>query len=135
MDNKYAYDEWAEYAFNDYDTANLMYNEHWTNKELIICYHCQQSAEKYLKAYIVYHDINIEKTHDLIGLLNTCISIDKTFNTLVEACDYLTPFAIQVRYPFNSFSIGDYEQKKAIKNAKEIMEFVIKKVGEKDISD
>ncbi len=28
-------------------------------------YHCQQAAEKALKAFLTYHDIVFEKTHDL----------------------------------------------------------------------
>ena len=32
----------------------------------IICYHCQQAAEKYLKGFLVSKYIPFEKTHDLL---------------------------------------------------------------------
>lgn len=31
----------------------------------ISCYHCQQSAEKYLKGYLVLYGKNPPRTHDL----------------------------------------------------------------------
>lgn len=36
----------------------------------IICYHCQQSAEKYLKGFLVLHGMSPPKTHDLNQLQN-----------------------------------------------------------------
>ncbi|HEY2726586.1 MAG TPA: HEPN domain-containing protein, partial [Parafilimonas sp.] len=37
------------------------------------CFHAQQAAEKYLKAYLVSKQIHFPKTHDLQSLLNLCI--------------------------------------------------------------
>jgi HEPN domain-containing protein len=34
----------------------------------IIAFHCQQTIEKYLKAYLIEKDIPLVKTHDLIKL-------------------------------------------------------------------
>jgi hypothetical protein len=39
-------------------------------------YHCQQAAEKAIKAYLVYHDVRFEKTHDLDVLLSQAVEID-----------------------------------------------------------
>jgi len=38
---------------------------------VIICYHCQQSGEKYLKGYLVLKDVEPPKTHDLRVLVLT----------------------------------------------------------------
>ncbi|MBN2050303.1 MAG: HEPN domain-containing protein [Spirochaetales bacterium] len=35
----------------------------------IICFHCQQAAEKALKAYLAYNEIRPPKTHDLDELI------------------------------------------------------------------
>jgi len=32
-------------------------------------YHCQQSAEKALKSFLIYHDIRFGKTHNILYLL------------------------------------------------------------------
>jgi HEPN domain-containing protein len=31
-----------------------------------VCFHAQQTAEKYLKAYLLFHDCEIPKTHVLM---------------------------------------------------------------------
>ena len=38
-------------------------------------YHCQQAVEKALKAFLTYHDIVFEKTHDLTELLELSITL------------------------------------------------------------
>ena len=35
----------------------------------LICFHCQQSAEKYLKAFLQEHRVVFPRTHSLIELL------------------------------------------------------------------
>jgi HEPN domain-containing protein len=41
-----------------------------------ICYHAQQAVEKFLKAYLVFQNIDFPKTHDLDFLLLECKKID-----------------------------------------------------------
>ena len=45
----------------------------------IICYHCEQSAEKYLKGYLIRNENKLERTHDLVMLNNKCKKIDEDF--------------------------------------------------------
>ena len=54
-----------------------------------ICFHAQQAAEKYLKAYLVFKDIEPEKTHKIEKLVLTCMTLDAAFSTLKNA-DILT---------------------------------------------
>ena len=37
-----------------------------------ICFHAQQAVEKFLKAFLVFHNIDFPKTHDLDFLLLEC---------------------------------------------------------------
>lgn len=37
-----------------------------------ICFHAQQAVEKFLKAFLVFHDVDFPKTHDLDFLLLEC---------------------------------------------------------------
>ena len=48
-----------------------------------ICFHAQQAVEKYLKAFLIYHDIDFPRTHDLDYLLLECQKIDKSHLTLI----------------------------------------------------
>jgi HEPN domain-containing protein len=34
-----------------------------------VCFHAQQCAEKYLKAFLCFHSVPVRKTHDLLDLL------------------------------------------------------------------
>jgi HEPN domain-containing protein len=43
------------------------------------CFHCQQTVEKYLKAYLLYQGKDIKKTHNLIFLREQCADFDSDF--------------------------------------------------------
>jgi HEPN domain-containing protein len=62
-------------------------------------YHCQQAAEKALKAFLVLHEVQFSKIHLLLPLVEQCIDIDPDFAQLREAAETLTPFATVFRYP------------------------------------
>jgi HEPN domain-containing protein len=66
-----------------------------------ICFHLQQSAEKFLKAYIISNNLGFEKTHDLRLLLQRCCVRDNAFVSLKSSCDYLNAFYIHSRYPMD----------------------------------
>ena len=67
----------------------------------IICYHCEQAAEKLLKAVLVAADVEPPKTHDLIQLCKKCTELDEEYEALADACIELSPYGVQVRYPSN----------------------------------
>jgi len=72
-----------------------------------ICFHAQQAVEKFLKAFLVYHDIDFPRTHDLDFLLLECKKInDKTFDIDLGS---LTDFGMSIRYP-DDFYIPDKGQ-------------------------
>jgi HEPN domain-containing protein len=66
-----------------------------------ICFHAQQAVEKFLKAFLIFHDIDFPKTHDLEFLLTECQKINKSdFNFDFGS---LTDFGVSVRYPDDFF--------------------------------
>ena len=66
----------------------------------IICYHCQQSAEKYLKGFLALRGEEIQKTHDLTRLNKGCQKYDKDFKQIEDDLLMLTDYAVNIRYPF-----------------------------------
>jgi len=64
-----------------------------------ICFHFQQAAEKYLKAYVVANELEFIKIHDLPLLLKICSSKDSSLDILRDACEYLNAFYVETRYP------------------------------------
>lgn len=65
-------------------------------------YHCQQAAEKALKAVLASSGEAIPKTHDLRVLIGRCVAIETSLEALRDACDELTPYATEFRYPTSS---------------------------------
>ncbi|WP_018250396.1 HEPN domain-containing protein [Orenia marismortui] len=87
-------------------------------------YHTQQTAEKALKAFIVYKTKSFTKTHDLRKLVMVAANIDQDFNQLLDYAEELTPYAVEFRYP-TEYPEPDKEMLiEAIQMAEEIFEFV-----------
>ena len=62
-------------------------------------FHCQQTAEKALKAFLTFHDQPFRKTHDLASLARQCADIDSALAPLVDRLDHLSEYAWAYRYP------------------------------------
>jgi HEPN domain-containing protein len=93
-------------------------------------YHCQQSAEKSLKGYLVFKKHEILKTHDLIKLTKLCTELDQRFAKLYETVEHLNPFSSKFRYPSEEDIPDLAEAQLTIKHAQSILSFVIKKIEE-----
>ena len=90
-----------------------------------ICFHSQQAVEKFLKAFLIYHDIDFPKTHDLDYLLQECQKIDKaSFEIDLKS---LTDYGVSIRYPDDFYIPGVNETKEYHAIAKEI-KFLIKRL-------
>ncbi|NCC61352.1 MAG: HEPN domain-containing protein [Verrucomicrobiae bacterium] len=62
-------------------------------------FHCQQAAEKAMKAFLTAHDISFRKTHDLDELAAACEKIDTSLKESLNPARDLTVFAWAFRYP------------------------------------
>jgi HEPN domain-containing protein len=89
----------------------------------IICFHCQQAAEKALKAFLAYHGTSIQKTHDLTNLNELCVAHDEEITALAEHCIALNDYAVVIRYPENSH-IEVEDAQKALADADGILCFI-----------
>ncbi|MBI5879269.1 MAG: HEPN domain-containing protein [Chloroflexi bacterium] len=59
----------------------------------------QQTAEKYLKGYLLAHGWNLRRTHDLEILVQDAIARDQEFDRFLIACQRITEYYIESRYP------------------------------------
>ena len=96
---KQATREWVKKAEEDYLAALALSRRRKTPLHNTVCFHCQQCAEKYLKARIEEAGIRIPKTHDLEVLLNALLPIEPLWAALRKALQNLTDFAVDFRYP------------------------------------
>ncbi|MBY0504297.1 MAG: HEPN domain-containing protein [Bryobacteraceae bacterium] len=81
---------------DDLNAARILTAGHLDEPAL---YHCQQSGEKTLKAFLTWHQTPFRKTHSLKELGESCAQIDPTLEALAVAAHALTDFAWKTRYP------------------------------------
>lgn len=81
-----------------------------------VCFHCQQSAEKYLKARLEEAGIVSPKTHDLERLLALAVTVEPLWSALRPALKRLTDYAVDFRYPGDDAT--HHEAKAAVADCK-----------------
>ena len=121
--------EWICYAQTDYDCARKMADMFHPIPIEIVCYHCQQSAEKILKAYVIAKEKTLTKTHDLNILLEQCKRYLPEFDKYAKACITLTAYIAITRYP-PKIEITEQHMKLALKDTLDILEFTKSKLVE-----
>ena len=93
--------EWVRKAEADHRGARTLDGKKPPVHDLV-CFHCQQCAEKYLKALLEELGLAVAKTHDLDKLLSTLRSHHPSLRSLRRGLRFLTEFAVDTRYPGNS---------------------------------
>ena len=88
--------QWLLKAEEDLLVANTLIAHDFSAKASI-CFHCQQAAEKYLKAFLIAHDKEFPKTHSIEYLLAACSTIDEAFKQVDPV--NLSDFGVGARYP------------------------------------
>ena len=126
------YELWMRYAQADYDLVSHIYFGDYYPKPLeIICYHCQQAAEKAVKVLIACFggQGGMPKLHDIQFLLTQIKNIVKRelgveiTEELLDKAAELTKYGVAPRYPNEIFS-DDAMSGKAVSDAESIMQWV-----------
>ena len=91
-------------------------------------FHCQQVAEKALKAYLTWRDVPFEKTHSLVALVAKCLEWDSAFEELRTAAITLTPYAVASRYPGDLPDLTEAEAQEALALARQVWDFVLRRM-------
>ncbi|MBS6721813.1 MAG: HEPN domain-containing protein [Clostridiales bacterium] len=114
--------KWMYMARQDYGVSQHLFNTYYPKPLEIICYHCQQAAEKSIKAVILAQGApgGMPKSHDLSFLLNQIknyVVIDEKY---YDYADILNPYGVVVRYP-SELNLVERNAEKAIEYAGEII--------------
>lgn len=132
LDQMEEYKEWLTFARTDFESAKYLEGAPFYPRPLnVICYHCQQAAEKAVKALIVYFGSQggMPKVHDISFLLNQIknivqqrkgIEID---HSLLVMADSLSKYGVAPRYP-NEIEVDEYQVKKALSDSETILNWV-----------
>ena len=117
---------WLVKAWRDLETARRAATGEPAFYDIAV-YHCQQAAEKAVKAFLVHHGKPYEKTHDIEVLADLAGEIDPSFSKLADAADALTPYATRFRYPNSTFAVEPQpaEYREAMQHAEMIYNFVL----------
>ncbi|HET6387635.1 MAG TPA: HEPN domain-containing protein [Armatimonadota bacterium] len=112
-----AQNEWVEKAEADFKGASGLHRRADKLPDLV-CYHCQQSVEKYLKAYLAAHGEPPPMSHDLRQLLRLCARFSVPLAALMPDASLLNPYGILIRYP--GFSATQSDARDAIRACRRI---------------
>ena len=121
--------EWLRYSNMDIDAAEQLYSLQQNPRHRpieIILYHCQQGAEKALKAFMVQNGKFPPKTHELQELRLICLQWNSKFENsrIIKHCAYLDPFSVVIRYPKHNISFDSAQAFRGLNSAKRIFNFV-----------
>ena len=99
--------EWIEKAEADYKSAVALRRRRKEPLPDIVCYHCQQCVEKYLKAYLIAQGSTPPRIHDLEDLLNLCALYNATLTARLPLVHVLNPYGVLIRYPGMTATVAE----------------------------
>ncbi len=108
--------EWIAKAEEDFGVATTLARPRKRPLWAPVCFHAQQSVEKYLKARLNEASLPVHKTHDLEQLLNQVLAVEPLWAAFRPALKTLTDAAVLPRYPGNVFTKA--EAQRALKTSK-----------------
>ena len=96
-----------------------------------ICFLSQSSAEKFIKGFLIAQGWALEKTHDILELLEFCADYDSVLGAMVVEGATLNEYIAAGRYPGDiAFEdIGQLEAEAALAAAQTIRARVIELLG------
>ena len=133
---------WLSYADDD---LRLAKNTLETMKDgcpyRLVAYHAQQCAEKCLKAYLVFHNIDFPYSHDISRLLELCAE-KASWTGKVQDAEELSMYAISARYPEDGEEVTEEDARRAMAIAEDVRQVVRKalldegvRIGDSDKPD
>lgn len=94
------------------------------------CFHSQQAAEKYLKAYLTQRQVEFPKTHSIREILDLVRTVDEELADTLLPAAALTPYGVEVRYPEDVPEPSQQETEEALMSARKVADAVTSRLGE-----
>jgi HEPN domain-containing protein len=110
--------EWINKAEDDFHVAEMSYRARRHPSYDAAVFHCQQCAEKYLKARLEEAGIAFLRTHDLLVLHQRALTVEPSWIVLQPFLIFLSPYAVAYRYP--GMSATRLDARGALKNCREV---------------
>lgn len=122
--------EWIAKVEGDYATAGRELRARRRPNYDAVCFHAQQTAEKYLKAFLQENGADFPKTHSLIELLQLALPLDASFELQRDLLIRLERYAVRYRYPGESADLD--EARAAFRSAQAMRRFVRQRLEAKE---
>lgn len=116
--------QWLLKAEEDLNAAKslLTYGETFLST---ICFHSQQAAEKYLKAFLTRHQVEFPRTHDIGELLDLIDPIDENLSGSLREVVTLTGYSVTIRYPSDFPSVTVSDAHRAVRLAERVRQSIL----------
>ncbi|MCT4612135.1 MAG: HEPN domain-containing protein [Clostridia bacterium] len=117
------YVEWFEMARRDMRSAKILFEHDGDNAA--ICFHLQQSTEKYLKGYLIYQERRLQEGHSLLRLCKKAKTYKNEFKDFERDMMFLNSYYIETRYPAEEALKIDVEDvEECFRITQDIMKFI-----------
>jgi len=113
---------WLKKATQDLEVSLLLMKEEWEDYSTC-AFHAQQTAEKFIKAYLVKHQIEFRKTHSLGELIELVEQSDDSLAAHLRFSVWLMDFAVEFRYPGELF-VAKETAERAIADARKVKDVI-----------
>ncbi len=99
------YFEWMEYASEDLDVAVRLAQDGICNNAA--GFHCQQTIEKAIKAYLIFVSGQTVDGHNLSWLVRKACKFNSSFNRFISETAMLNRYYVECRYPSDNWETPD----------------------------
>lgn len=94
--------EWVAKAEADYASARREYRARRSPNYDLACFLSQQCTEKYLEARLQEAGVEVERTHNLVHLLDRSLPFEPLWEGLRTSLAVVNNYAVAFRYPGES---------------------------------
>ena len=119
--------EWVAKAEGDFASARRELRARRDPNYDSACIHAQQTAEKYLKAFLQEQGATMPRTHNLIELLRLCSPIEPLFHSQQSDLILIDRYAVSYRYPGDS--ADKEEARQAVRATSSVRAFILGMLG------
>ena len=120
--------QWLARADEDLEAAKFLFAP-GSSFFPAICFHCQQAAEKYFKAFLTWQQIEFPKTHDLGLLLGLIASTNSSLASSLAEVAVLNPYGVDIRYPGDNLEITRKDAAEAMHLADKVKEIILSELN------
>jgi len=119
--------QWLGKANQDLSVAQLLLRDQFEGFEAV-GFHAQQAVEKYMKAFLVRHQAEFPKTHNISVLRELMAKVDQKLSDQFDPMEVLTSYGVEYRYPGVYDSVSPQQGAEALGLAEKARDLILPKL-------